>query len=181
LAVVAEAIALALGGEGGARILARLGLIPSPDTPLNIGRAAVGAPIAPPRVLGIDDWSWRRGQRFGTILVDLEQHRIVDLLGDREVDSVVTWLRRHPQITVITRDRGGTYAEAASKGAPQAMQVADRWHLLVRRFIRYAIPVGDGKGSEGGLWANGDRSMPRESGTVPKTLRDRSRKARVIR
>jgi transposase len=80
--------------------------------------------------VGIDDWSWRRGHRFGTILVDLEQHGVVDLLPDRAVDSVVRWLQGHPQITVIARDRGGIYAEAATKGAPQAVQVADRWHLL---------------------------------------------------
>jgi transposase len=80
--------------------------------------------------VGIDDWSWRRGHRFGTILVDLEEHVVVDLLPDRAVDSVVTWLKSHPQITVIARDRGGIYAEAATTGAPQAVQVADRWHLL---------------------------------------------------
>jgi transposase len=130
VAIVIEAIALALGGEGGARILSRLGLILSPDTLLNLIRAAVAAPASPPRVLGIDDWSWRRGHRFGTILVDLEQHVVVDLLPDRAVDSVVTWLREHPQITTIARDRGGIYAEAATTGAPQAVQVADRWHLL---------------------------------------------------
>jgi transposase len=130
VAVVIEAIALALGGAGGARILRRLGLHLSPDTLLNLIRAAVAAPASPPRVLGIDDWSWRRGHRFGTILVDLEEHVVVDLLPDREVHSVVTWLRGQPQITVIARDRGGIYAEAATKGAPQAVQVADRWHLL---------------------------------------------------
>lgn len=130
VAVIIEAIALALGGEGGARILSRLGVHLSPDTLLNIIRATVEDLPSSPRVLGIDDWSWRRGHRFGTILVDLEQHAVVDLLADRAVGSVVTWLRRHPRITVIARDRGGIYAEAATNGAPQAMQVADRWHLL---------------------------------------------------
>jgi hypothetical protein len=134
VAIVIEAIAFALGGEGGARILSRLGLILSPDTLLNLIRAAVAAPTSPPRVVGIDDWSWRRGHRFGTILVDLEEHVVVDLLPDRAVDSVVTWLKSHPQITVIARDRGGIYAEAATTGAPQAVQVADRWHLLHNEF-----------------------------------------------
>jgi transposase len=130
LAVVVEAIALALGGEGGARILAALGLAVSPDTLLNTIRRAT-RPAAPlPRVLGIDDWSWRRGRRFGTILVDLERHTVLDLLPDRAVDSVVRWLERQPQIMVIARDRGGVYTEAATQGAPQATQVADRWHLL---------------------------------------------------
>jgi transposase len=81
-------------------------------------------------VVGSDDWSWRRGHRIGSIVVDLEEHVVVDLLPDRAVESVVTWLRQHPQITVVTRDRSGIYAEAATKGAPQALQVADRWHLL---------------------------------------------------
>ena len=130
LAVVVEAIALALGGEGGARILAALGVVVSPDTLLNTIRRAPRPAARPPRVLGIDDWSWRRGRRFGTILVDLERHAVLDLLPDRAVDSVVRWLEQQPQITVIARDRGGVYAEAAPKGAPQAMQVADRWHLL---------------------------------------------------
>jgi len=81
-------------------------------------------------VLGIDDWSWRRGHRFGTILVDLERHRVVDLLREREVESVVAWLKAHPGVEIISRDRGDTYIEAATKGAPAARQVADRWHLL---------------------------------------------------
>jgi transposase len=130
LALVIEAIALALGGEGGARILAALGLTISPDTLLCTIRAATRPAAPPPRVVGIDDWSWRRGRRFGTILVDLERHAVIDLLPDRAVDSLVRWLERQPQVMVIARDRGGVYAEAATKGAPQATQVADRWHLL---------------------------------------------------
>jgi len=123
---VVEAIALALGGEGGARILAVLGLALSPDTLLNCIRAA-GQPAVPSaHVIGIDDWSWRRGHRFGTIIVDLERHAVVDLLPDRAVDSTAAWLKEHPHITTIARDRAGVYAEAAA----QATQVADRWHLL---------------------------------------------------
>jgi transposase len=130
LAVVVEAIALALGGEGGARILAALGVVLSPDTLLYAIRVARRPAAPPPRVVGIDDWTWRRGRRFGTILVDLERHAVIDLLPDRTTDSVVRWLERQPQVAVIARDRGGVYAEAAAKGAPQATQVADRWHLL---------------------------------------------------
>src|SRR5919199_743544 len=105
LAVVVEAIALALGGEGGARILAALGVVLSPDTLLNMIRGAPRPAAPPPRILGIDDWSWRRGRRLGTILVDLERHAVIDLLPDRAVDSVVRWLERHPQLTVIARSR----------------------------------------------------------------------------
>ncbi len=130
LAQVVEALALALGGEGGARLLDTLGTPLSADTLLNaIRRAACPAPPVP-RVVGIDDWSWRRGHRFGTIIVDLERHAVVDLLPDRAVDSAVAWLKQRPQITTIARDRAGVYAEAAAQGAPQATQVADRWHLL---------------------------------------------------
>ncbi len=130
LARVVEALALALGGEGGARLLATLGIPLNPDTLLNcIRRAARPAPPTP-RVVGIDDWSWRRGHRFGTIIVDLERHAVVDLLPDRAGDSAVAWLKQRPQITTIARDRAGVYAEAAAQGAPQATQVADRWHLL---------------------------------------------------
>lgn len=130
LATVVEALALALGGEGGARLLATLGTPLSPDTLLHCIRAAQRPPAPPPRAIGIDDWSWRRGHRFGTIIVDLERHAVVDLLPDRAVESAVAWLKARPQITTIARDRAGVYAEAAAQGAPQATQVADRWHLL---------------------------------------------------
>jgi len=130
LASVVEALALALGGEAGARLLVTRDTPLSADTLLTAIRRAVSPDPPTPRVIGLDDWSWRRGQRFGTSIVDLERHAVVDLLPDRAVDSAVAWLKQHPQITTIARDRSGVYAEAATKGAPQATQVADRWHLL---------------------------------------------------
>ena len=134
VAEVVEAIAFALGGEAGARLLRTLGMPLSPDTLLDTIRASTVASTvradAPARVIGIDDWAWRKGNRYGTIIVDLERHQVIDLLPDRTAETVSAWLLQHPEIEVIARDRGDAYIEAATTGAPQATQVADRWHLL---------------------------------------------------
>ncbi len=87
-------------------------------------------PVGQVRVVGVDDWSWRRGKRFGSILVNLETHKIVGMLADREAESVRQWLVAHPEVDVVSRDRGGMSIDGATWGAPQATQVADRWHLL---------------------------------------------------
>jgi transposase len=81
-------------------------------------------------LLSVDDFSFRRGRTFGTILVDLAKHRVVDLLPEATAEAFATWLRAHPGVQIISRDRGGVYAEGARHGAPQAVQVADRFHLL---------------------------------------------------
>jgi transposase len=89
------------------------------------------SPARPIRHLGVDDWAWRKGQDYGTILVDLDLHRVVDLLPDRAAESFSEWLQQHPEIVTVARDRRGLYAEGAALGAPQSRQVADRFHLIL--------------------------------------------------
>lgn len=130
-------IGLALGGQAGSRLSSQLGLDNSPDSLLRIVKHGPLSDVATPRVLGVDNWAWRRGTRYGTILCDLEQHRPIDLLNERTADGLSSWLQEHPGVEVISRDRASCYAEGASAGAPQAVQVADRWHLL--RNVREAL------------------------------------------
>ena len=123
-------LGLALGGRPAASFARRLMLPVSNDTLLRVVRRRGSPRFVPPTVVGIDDWAWRRNQRYGTIICDLERRRTIALLPDREPATAQAWLSDQPQITIVARDRGGSYALAAAKALPQATQVADRWHLM---------------------------------------------------
>ncbi len=156
LRTAVQDIGFATGGKGGEQLGDKLA-IPISETTVLSSLYLVPLPeIGQVHVVGVDDWSWRRGKRFGSILVNLETHKIVGLLADREAESVRRWLAAHPEVDVVSRDRGAMYIDGATLGAPQATQVADRWHILsnlgdaVEEFlIRMHIRLEDEKASSG--------------------------------
>lgn len=131
------AIGSSLGGEAGARLAKKTAVPTSPDTLLRRVKQAGARSAGTPRLVGLDDWAWCKGQRYGTIVVDLETGDVVDLLPDRDAATVAAWLKAHPGIELVSRDRSSAYSQAAAEAAPKAQQVADRWHLL--KNVREAI------------------------------------------
>jgi transposase len=116
-----------LGGEAGARLGKKLSYgKASPDTILRLVKRAELPAASSPRVVGLDDWSWKRRLRYGTLICDLESHHPIDVLPDRSVETVSAWFEKHPSVEVVSRDRTSEYAAAIRKGAPQAIEVADR-------------------------------------------------------
>jgi transposase len=125
LAEIQRHVGLALGGAAGARLAGRLDLASSGTTLFRlVSRDMPHLPGPPPRAVGIDDWAWRRGHRYGSIICDLEHRRIIDLLPNRATTTVQAWLAKHPGIAVIARDREASYGAAATSACPDAVQVS---------------------------------------------------------
>ncbi|MEO5952531.1 MAG: ISL3 family transposase [Chloroflexia bacterium] len=178
------------GGRPGQRLLIRLSLPTSDDTVLRrVRQAPLQSPATLPVLhLGVDDWAWKKRQNYGTILVNLDLHRVVDLLPDRAAGSFAEWLKLHPEVAVISRDRSGLYAEGARLGAPQAQQVADRFHLVVNlsstvervleeRSRQLILPVAEEKCQEP---AEGSTLSQPEAPLLPSLTQSRQRRQRRL-
>jgi transposase len=172
-----EEIGLALGGRPGSRLSARQKKPTSRMTVLRLLRALPEPPIETPRVLGVDEFAFRRGRRYGTILIDGADHHVIDLLEDPSADALVEWLRDHPGVGVICRDRDGVYASAATRGAPGAMQVADRWHIvhnladaLERMAVRVLARIDKQRATAG----SGEQRPPPLAVAVPSRIQSRN-------
>ena len=163
-----QEVGFATCGKAGERLTCKLGM-PISDATLLWSLYLVPLPaVGPVEIIGIDDWSYRRGKRYGSIIVDLSTHKIIDLLPQRTVESVIAWLETHPEVGIVSRDRGGIYVDGATQGAPLATQVCDRWHLLknlgeaVEAFlIRAHIHLPEAKS------AASTREQPETARTVP--------------
>jgi len=160
------ALGLATSAEVCARLAPKLGLQVSAPTLLRSLRTVSCTSPPSVRILGIDDWSWKKGQIYGTLLVDLERRKPIELLPDRREETVTAWLLTHPEIEVISRDRGGEYAAAAKKGAPQALQIADKFHLLLN--LREKLKE---------LMARKQKLLPQVEVNTSKTMADTARGA----
>jgi transposase len=123
-------LAAQLGGRSGARLARLLGMPVSHHSLIRGLMKLPDQPMSTPKVLGVDDWAMKKGLSYATILVDIEKHQTIDLLLDRESNTLSQWLESHPGLEIITRDRANFYADGARQGAPDALQVADRWHLI---------------------------------------------------
>ena len=151
-----------VGGRPGERLIKRIGIATSDDTILRClkRRAKLGRAETKVRVMGVDDWAWRKGSTYGTIIVDLERREVVDLLPDRSAGTTADWLERHPDIEIISRDRCGSFAQGAQESAPQARQIADRFHIVqnLREAVQAQLSRTAGSSARPLLPADGDKA-----------------------
>jgi transposase len=193
LRTAVQEVSLTTCGKGGERLAGKLGM-PLSDATLLWSLYLVPLPeVGQVEVLGIDDWSYRRGKRYGSILVDLHTHKIIDLLPERTVDSVVAWLEAHPEVGIVSRDRGGVYVDGATQGAPLATQVCDRWHLiknlgeaveafLIRTHIRLPDTAATAGTPEGAATASSAPTLERPLTTYSATPAQQGKtQARLLR
>jgi transposase len=171
LVKILQTLGVTTNGSDAARIASSLGM---PTTAKTIIRRVLQLPLPDEgevAKVGIDEWAWKKGQRYGTILVDLEKRRIVQLLVERSVETSTAWLRRHPEIDLVSRDRGKIFREAATDGAPQAKQVVDRFHLqknfaeALEKFFRKQEPA-----LKKAMQGSTGKARPTEKTTVPEKV-----------
>lgn len=123
-------IALLVGGNAGEKLCRTLSISATSSTLIRLIHAQQIVVPSTATAIGIDDWAFKKGINYGTAIVDLDEHRVIDLLADREAQTVENWLKNRPEVTIVTRDRFSRYALGVTNGSPDAIQVADRWHLL---------------------------------------------------
>ena len=141
-----QCVGVTSNGADGATLSSSLAM---PTTAKTLIRRVLELPLpkdSPVRIVGIDEWAWKKGSTYGTILVDLEHRRIADLLPERSVESSTAWFKKHSHIRIVSRDRGKIFRAAANAGAPQAKQIVDRFHLQVRRIGACRIPFRERRG-----------------------------------
>lgn len=172
------------GGQNGSRLAQHLHMPVSRCTLLRILRRQPLPERAPPRAIGVDDWAKRKGQAYGTLVVDLEKHRVLDLLPDRDAETLAIWLKTYPSIQVVARDRSLQYAQGVTQGAPQAIQVADRWHLLknltemLERALRELLPKVKKQMRVSGYSAAPREKFPRSTHDLEKQRDTRTQRLR---